>query len=604
MSDRLIIVAGDNRYGQCLLPGTGIIAEPTTALLDWLPKPRRVVRVVGGDGFTLLLDNGGHLYAVGSNNYGQLGRGHTNGNLHLDSDNRVPRPVTGIGLERITHIAAGSGHCAAVTEGGKLLLWGLNDASQCGTGTVGANVLAATRCDSGALANADVRVVFVACGYCHTVALTSDGGVVVFGNNIHCQLGTGNNDCQPIPTLLACAALSGVHIVGCAASAFFTHLVSEDGRVFAMGVNSFGQIGTGGTELRVNTPTEIDAAHFGGAPVAVVACGDHHVLAITTGGKLYAWGQGKNGANGGFGMRYHDNISTPQPVVGTLAGAWVVRIVAGKSHSCALTEDGRVFTFGRGGGLPAAGARGIKPLMVAIPHLGLASGGGGGGGGGGGSAATAAAAAAAAGGRGGSGGGGRLGLCTGCKATVPCRCRITGRECAVKGLSGGCWASHSAFIVGTPPDEPGFEVRLAFAMQKPAAKKPDPPAVAALAALQQQYEGGGAVAASSSASDYAQGTKRARDNGDNAASSSNGASGAGGDGAAVDQAYNDGKTPLWMAARYGHEAVVGQLLEAGAAVDQADNDGTTPLYIAARHGHDAVVAMLREAGAKEYESLL
>jgi alpha-tubulin suppressor-like RCC1 family protein len=107
---------------------------------------------------------------------------------------------------------------------------------QCGTGTAGGNVLAATRCEYGTLADADVRVVFVACGYAHTVALTSDGGVIVFGSNIYGQLGTGNNGgLQPTPVRLACAALDGVRVVGCAAGDNFAQLVSDDGRVFATG---------------------------------------------------------------------------------------------------------------------------------------------------------------------------------------------------------------------------------------------------------------------------------------------------------------------------------------------------------------------------------
>ena len=35
----------------------------------------------------------------------------------------------------------------------------------------------------------------------------------------------------------------------------------------------------------------------------------------------------------------------------------------------------------------------------------------------------------------------------------------------------------------------------------------------------------------------------------------------------------EGLTPLWIAAREGHEAVLGRLLAAGAAVDQAANNG-------------------------------
>ena len=386
--DPQLVFIGSNTIGQCLRPGL-TISTPKAARLDG----KHVLKTVVGFEFTLMLaadDN--QLFAVGSNEYGQLGRGHSNDG---DPNWRVLRPVTGFGLERITQIAAGYAYCAAVTEGGKLFLWGQNDVGQCGTGTAGGNVLAATRCDSGALALADVRVVFVACGYAHTVALTSDGGVIVFGENYQGQLGTGNNDDQPTPERLTCAALAGVRIVGCAAGAYFTQLVSDDGRVFAMGHNENGQLGTGDT-TNVNTPTEIDAANFGGAPVAAVACGVEHTMAITRGeGKLYCWGIGTFGATG---LGHTDNTTTPQPVVSALADARVVRIAAGYTYSYALAEDGRVFACGYSDGIPSLGELGTPQLL-------------------------------------------QEGALAG--------------DITVRALGTGCCALHAAFITGTPPTTPG-----------------------------------------------------------------------------------------------------------------------------------------------------
>jgi hypothetical protein len=183
-------------------------------------------------------------------------------------------------------------------------------------------------------------------------------------------------------------------------------------------------------------------------------------MAITRGeGKLYCWGEGGGGATG---LGHTDDATTPQPVVGALADARVVRIAAGAMHSCALAEDGRVFAFGTAVGIPAAGRQGIPQLLQE--------------------------GALAAG------------------TTV----------CA---LGTGCYADHAAFISGPPPAAPGFEAPLVFTMQKPAAKEPDPAAVSALAALRPPDEGGGAAAASSSAAADSgasstgseQGTKRKRD---------------------------------------------------------------------------------------------
>ena len=92
-------------------------------------------------------------------------------------------------------------------------------------------------------------------------------------------------------------------------------------------------------------------------------------------------------------------------------------------------------------------------------------------------------------------------------------CRNRGYPSGFGGV--GCRASHSVFVAGTPPAEPGFELPLVFAMQKPAAHKPSDDAIAVSAALkppQQRDERGGAAAARAPAAPplkaAAQGTKR------------------------------------------------------------------------------------------------
>ena len=56
---------------------------------------------------------------------------------------------------------------------------------------------------------------------------------------------------------------------------------------------------------------------------------------------------------------------------------------------------------------------------------------------------------------------------------------------------------------------------------------------------------------------------------------------------------DDGMTPLYMAAQWGHEAVA--LIEKGADIKKVVDGGFTPLLMAAEKGHDAVVRALIEA---------
>jgi uncharacterized protein len=60
---------------------------------------------------------------------------------------------------------------------------------------------------------------------------------------------------------------------------------------------------------------------------------------------------------------------------------------------------------------------------------------------------------------------------------------------------------------------------------------------------------------------------------------------------------DQGNTALIQAARFGHDAVVTQLLIARADPKIKNNEGKTALVVAAEGGHEETVAVLTQAGA-------
>ena len=65
------------------------------------------------------------------------------------------------------------------------------------------------------------------------------------------------------------------------------------------------------------------------------------------------------------------------------------------------------------------------------------------------------------------------------------------------------------------------------------------------------------------------------------------------EGGDVNQAENDGITPLFVASQKGHAEVVSLLLsKEGVDVNQAVNNGDTPLFMASENGHAEVVSLL------------
>jgi len=67
--------------------------------------------------------------------------------------------------------------------------------------------------------------------------------------------------------------------------------------------------------------------------------------------------------------------------------------------------------------------------------------------------------------------------------------------------------------------------------------------------------------------------------------------------AEAEKARKDGRTPIYVAAEYGHVGAINALIAAGANVNTPNKHGATPVSVAAEHGHEGAISTLLEAGA-------
>ena len=167
----------------------------------------------------------------------------------------------------------------------------------------------------------------VACESDHSLALTDDSAIYVWGKNTYGQLSLGNRIEQRTPKLGP--KLKGVRQI----AAGYAHCLAltKDGNVFGWGWNECGQLGLGYL-IDQNTPRRVVALQN----ISRVAAGFTYSLALTADGVVYTWGSND------LCVPNNDEHHAPQPVPELKD---IKQIAAGDNHSLALTQHGSVFAW-------------------------------------------------------------------------------------------------------------------------------------------------------------------------------------------------------------------------------------------------------------------
>lgn len=159
-----------------------------------------------------------------------------------------------------------------------------------------------------------VCITQVACGGNHALLLSKTGAMFSFGLNSRGELGHGDIDARPLPTLIV--ALDGIVVKDIACGRWHCLALSEYGDVYSWGWNKHGQLGHSKQTPTVATPTlvEIYPGTLARARpmdecdmveacdevcIVSVSCGTRHSVALSDGGSVYGWGWNGYGQLGG-----------------------------------------------------------------------------------------------------------------------------------------------------------------------------------------------------------------------------------------------------------------------------------------------------------------
>jgi len=320
-----LFMCGSGRFGRLGLGDEDDQTTPTL-LARAVFDGEAVLMVACGMAHTAAVTEGGGVYTFGLGDYGQLGHGNWENQL-------VPRRVPAAGFrpngspegpgERIAMVAAGGSHTVGLSEAGHVFTWGFGWHGQLGHGDQ-QNQWAPRQVEAEWFGGE--KVVFVATGEHHTVAVTAGGRLYTWGYGARGRLGHGDTGNRLVPTLVGPGAFGRVVMAAC--GKMHTLVVTQNGALWACGRNWFGQLGLDDRNDR-NVFERVGMEEFGGARVVVAAAGSYHSAAVMEDGALWTWGNNNDGQLG------HDNVPIRMvPMRVTLAPFDTMRV--GKFH---LTEE-------------------------------------------------------------------------------------------------------------------------------------------------------------------------------------------------------------------------------------------------------------------------
>lgn len=264
-----------NSAGQ--LGNGGTSSSPTPALVVGAADFTQLVTPsysLTSDGFTCGVRRSGAVACWGSNNYGQLGMGTTDGVPHT-----TPGDVPG--LSGVQEVALGWNHACARRSNGTVSCWGDNASGQLGVS--GTSVRGPIEVPGITTAQ---RLVLGPSASC---AILADATLTCWGANTSGQLGDGTRTSRSTPltvpglTGVVSAALGGSH--ACA--------VLTGGTIRCWGGGSAYQLGTGSTadQLWATTGPSLTGA-------TSVAAGSSHTCALLADGTYWCWGYNNSGQCG------------------------------------------------------------------------------------------------------------------------------------------------------------------------------------------------------------------------------------------------------------------------------------------------------------------
>lgn len=274
-SGSVLIVWGNNQNGQL---GLGKMISNMTITKPKLCSFReKIIEVSCGVNHSLMLTASRKVLAMGDNLYGQLG---------FDSSQNPqisePRAVESLSSKLIVKIAGGSQFSLALSEDNRVYSWGRGDSGQLGNGRM-ESTHRPQICNRKFI---DEKIRLIRVGLARSVLVTKGGEMYCAGDNS--QGGLGFGDCSMVMEFTRNRKID-FEIKDIQLGEMHTLYLTNEGRLFASGLNNKGQLGCEKTLVPFSKlPIESDI--FSSQTITHIAAGLYS-LCVTKTDEMFIWGR-------------------------------------------------------------------------------------------------------------------------------------------------------------------------------------------------------------------------------------------------------------------------------------------------------------------------
>jgi alpha-tubulin suppressor-like RCC1 family protein len=316
-SENRLFVWGDNNYGQ--IPGyryqMTINPQEVSGYLLLEPE-EKIITIDSGAGFSGILTSNHRLIMWGYNGAGELG--FMSGNMIIDPID-VTNYMSLLEGEYISEFEIGYRHSSILTSEGRILLWGDNTAGQIGNNLQTNVQYSPADITSFIQDNDEHEIAFIILGYWFSSAITTSGELYMWGSNLHGEIGFDNESIdrqlKPINVTEFFELEEGDFIENVYHGGLHSFAVTHFGYIYAWGQSSYGKLAD--TFLHdVFKPVDVTESFDleDGEDIQLFNLGNWTSSILTSNGRLFVWGANQDGRLGlGNTMNYRYPVELLMP---------------------------------------------------------------------------------------------------------------------------------------------------------------------------------------------------------------------------------------------------------------------------------------------------